>query len=106
MTERSWVAAKAVNIVQNLRSSGFRADGGLRQVLCLAEEVGEFVGAFRRWKGLARRTGPVGDVHAELADVVITAYVAAEEMGFDLDAAIGEKLDKIYTRGWRETMPS
>lgn len=93
---------QAADIVQHLRANGFEDDGGMRQALCLAEEVGEFIGAYRRWKGLARRAGTFEDVEDELADVVITAYVGAEEIGIDLDAAISAKLDKIFTRGWRE----
>ncbi len=40
-------------------------------------------------------------MHAELADVVITAYVAAHELDFDPDAAITAKLDVVFTRGRR-----
>src|SRR5215470_18809697 len=72
-----------------------------QQVLCLAEEVGEFVGAYRRAAGLARRPGPWSDVAAELADVVITAHVAAVYLGIDLDTAIGDKLAVVVSRGWR-----
>lgn len=73
-----------------------------RQVLNLAEETGEFVGAYRRWVGLARRTGTWEDVTAELADVVITAYITAHVLGIDLDAAWHAKAQTILTRGWRE----
>jgi NTP pyrophosphatase (non-canonical NTP hydrolase) len=48
-----------------------------QQVLALAEETGEFTAAYRRWAGLARRTGTRHDMTAELADVTITAYVTA-----------------------------
>ncbi|MCP2340193.1 hypothetical protein [Actinomadura rupiterrae] len=48
-----------------------------RQILALAEEAGEFVAAYRRWTGRARRTGPFTDVIDELADVLITAYVTS-----------------------------
>lgn len=72
-----------------------------RQVLAVAEEAGEFVGAYRRAAGLARRPGTWDDVHAELADVVITAYVTAVALGIDLDAAIAAKLAVIFARGWR-----
>ncbi len=73
-----------------------------QQVLCLAEETGEFVGAYRRWAGLARRTGPWGDVQAELADVLISAYTTANALGIDLDAAWRAKAHIILTRGWRQ----
>jgi NTP pyrophosphatase (non-canonical NTP hydrolase) len=77
-----------------------------QQVLCLAEETGEFVGAYRRWAGLARRTGTWHDVQAELADVVIGAYTAARALGIDLDAAVHAKARVILTRGWREPPPA
>jgi NTP pyrophosphatase (non-canonical NTP hydrolase) len=76
-----------------------------RQALALAEEAGEFTGAFRRWAGLARRTGTWADMVAELADVVITAYVTADVLGIDLAAAITAKADVILTRGWRDPRP-
>lgn len=79
-----------------------RQDMQIAQVLCVAEEAGEFVGAYRRWVGMARRNGPIEDVQAELADVVISAYCAAEALEFDLDSAIAEKLGVVMTRGWKE----
>jgi NTP pyrophosphatase (non-canonical NTP hydrolase) len=103
MSERSWLAGRADELVTHLRENGFDRGGGvIRQVLNLAEEVGEFVGAYRRWTGQARRSGTEAEVHAELADVVITAYVTAAEMDLDLDAAIRAKLEVVFTRGWRE----
>ncbi len=73
-----------------------------QQVLCLSEETGEFVGAYRRWAGLARRRGPWDDVQAELADVVISAYTTADALGIDLDAAWRAKDRIILTRSWRQ----
>lgn len=55
-----------------------------RQVLALAEEAGEFVGAFRRAAGMARRTGRRDDVAAELADVAITTHVTAHVLGIEV----------------------
>ncbi len=78
----------------------------VQQVLAVAEEAGEFTAAYRRWAGLARRTGPWHDVEAELADVVITAYVTAAVLGIDLDAAARAKTDVVFTRGWREPPPA
>lgn len=75
--------ATAAVISERLRAHGFPAEGA---VLCLAEEAGEFVGAYRRWSGQARRPGSVEDVRAELADVVLAAYVTAHEMGITLAA--------------------
>jgi NTP pyrophosphatase (non-canonical NTP hydrolase) len=73
-----------------------------RQVFALAEETGEFVGAYRRWAGMARRTGSWDDVEAELADVVITAYVTAHCLEIDIDQACERKLRTVFGRGWRD----
>lgn len=97
----SYLSQRAVEITAKLHAAGFEPSVQ-RQVLGLAEEVGGFVGAYRRWSGQARRSGTKKDMHLELADVVITAYVAAVEMGFDLDAAINDKLAIVFSRGWRE----
>jgi NTP pyrophosphatase (non-canonical NTP hydrolase) len=92
----------AATVIKHLREH-FPAEGEMdRQVLALAEEAGEFTGAYRRWSGQARRTGTFGDMAAELADVVITAYVTAETLGIDLDEAWRRKAQAIMTRGWRE----
>jgi hypothetical protein len=82
-------------IVTQLRNNGFDPLG----VLCVAEEAGEVVGAYRRYAGLARRPGTLAELGAELADVVITSYVSAHAMLFDLDAAIG---DTVLVGGNRE----
>lgn len=74
----------------------------IQQVLCLAEEVGEFVAAFRRAVGMARRGGPWEHVEEELADVVIAAYVAGAVLGIDLDAAVAVKAQMVMARGLRE----
>jgi NTP pyrophosphatase (non-canonical NTP hydrolase) len=78
----------------------------VQQVLALAEEAGEFTAAYRRWAGMARRTGTWDEVEAELADVVITAYVTATVLGIDLDAAARAKTAVIFTRGWRQPRPA
>ncbi|HEX5120465.1 MAG TPA: hypothetical protein VFW65_35235 [Pseudonocardiaceae bacterium] len=76
----------AARIVHHLRANGFTAQNAApRQVLNLIEEAGEFIGAYRRCAGLARRRGNLQDVHAELADVLITAYVTAAELGLTID---------------------
>lgn len=159
----------AAEITTHLREHFPDGDEQSRQVHALAEEAGEFVGAHRRWAGMARRQGSWADVRAELADVAITAYVTAhvlnvadvledfrEPLGemtprdearqvravfrtvadlvdafdrlvpspslyasrlaavvnvaymtarmldFDLDAAIREKAETIFARGWRD----
>lgn len=72
------------------------------QIMALAEETGEFVGAMRRWRGMARRRGTEDEAKAELADVIISAYGMAEVMGWDADEIVKTKLDKIMNRGWKE----
>ncbi|WP_432992718.1 MazG nucleotide pyrophosphohydrolase domain-containing protein [Dactylosporangium sp. CA-233914] len=92
----------AADIAEQLTAAGFAEAPHLRQTLALAEEAGEFVGAVRRHYGLARRSGSFADVEAELADVVITAFVTAHTMGIDLERAVAAKLGVVYSRGWRE----
>lgn len=77
-------------------------DQRLQQTLCLSEEAGEAVGAIRRYLGMARRTGSFDDVRAEVADTVITAYVVAAALEFDLDQAINDKAAIVLSRGWRQ----
>ena len=72
------------------------------QALCVAEEAGELVGAYRRWAGKARRTGTRRDLEDEVADVLIVTACFAERAGIDLNAALAAKLTVIYSRGWRE----
>jgi NTP pyrophosphatase (non-canonical NTP hydrolase) len=72
------------------------------QALCVAEEAGELVGAYRRWAGKARRTGTRRDLEDEVADVLIVTACFAERAGIDLNEAIARKLAVIYSRGWRD----
>ncbi|APA96608.1 MazG nucleotide pyrophosphohydrolase domain-containing protein [Nocardia seriolae] len=89
-----------------LREAGFPDEGAAnRSVLAVAEETGEFVGAYRRWSGQARRTGTFEEMRAELADVVIVAWLAAAELGIDLDAAVVDKVAAMVERGWRDPIP-
>jgi NTP pyrophosphatase (non-canonical NTP hydrolase) len=96
----------AGRIADRLREHFTPATLPVQQVLALAEEAGEFTAAYRRWAGLARRTGTWHDVCAELADVVITAYITADVLGIDLDAAARAKTEVVFTRGWREPPPA
>lgn len=91
--------------IRKLNEKGWTGDIRPMQLLCMAEECGEFVGAARRYLGLARRSGPLSDVAEELSDVVIVAYVNAELLGIDLDAEIQKKQAKITARPWREACP-
>ena len=98
--------AVAASLAGRLREHFDPATLPVQQVLALAEEAGEFTAAYRRWAGLARRPGPWQDVEAELADVVITAYVTAAVPGIDLDTAARAKTEVVFTRGWREPPPA
>lgn len=73
-----------------------------RQALNVAEEAGEFVGAFRRWMGLARRSGTHVEMSEELADVVISSMFMARVADIDLPRAMRDKLIEIQRRGYRE----
>lgn len=100
----SYNAFLAKEIVKNI-DEHFPSDPlvrDMRQALCLAEEAGEAAGAVRRYLGQARRTGTFEDAMAELADVIITTYVMAHQLGGDLDEAIDQKAAKIFTRGWKD----
>ncbi|GAA1026686.1 hypothetical protein GCM10009557_05300 [Virgisporangium ochraceum] len=69
------------------------------QILCLAEEVGEAIQAYRRATGRARQPATWESVAEELADIVIVTRVTAELAGIDLDTAIKRKLAAIEARG-------
>lgn len=73
-----------------------------RQVMCFAEEAGEFVGAWRRYYGWARRGGTLGEVSVEWADTIIAAFIAADVIGIDPIKSLEAALEKIYTRGWKD----
>src|SRR5687768_6492346 len=95
----------AADISKALSENGFPSrtfEGYNRQALGLAEEVGEFVGAYRRWSGQARRTDTFEHVSEELADMIITAFVTAEELGIDIADELDKKLKVIFSRGWRD----
>lgn len=98
------LAWEASSIVEGINDSGHFPveESRPRQVIALAEEVGEFVGAARRFMGMARRNGSFEEMQKELADVVITAYVTAQVFDVDLDMAIHQKLNEIFSRGWKD----
>jgi NTP pyrophosphatase (non-canonical NTP hydrolase) len=102
LTDPAPVSIPVVALAMKLREHfpGFSLE--TLQVTGLAEEAGEFVGAWRRWKGMARRTGTKEEMEEELADVVITAYTAAYVLDSDLNDAIQKKLEKVFTRGWKD----
>lgn len=84
----------------------FGSDGSdlkAQQVICVAEECGEFVGAARRYLGMARRGGLIDDLALELADVIIVALVTAEVFNIDIEYWVDQKIEKIMMRGYKET---
>ena len=87
------------HIAAKLKENGFTDTD--TQVLMLAEETGEFVGAYRRYTNRARRKGTLEAVHEELADIIIGALCVAEFMEVDINAVIQDKLVRILNRGWR-----
>lgn len=72
------------------------------QAICVAEEAGELLGAYRRWSGKARRKGSFEDVQQEIADVLIVTAVFAVRLGIDIDRVVEDKVKVIFSRGWSE----
>jgi NTP pyrophosphatase (non-canonical NTP hydrolase) len=62
------------------------------QLIQLGAETGEALDAYGRFAGFKRRGGTLAEVGAELADVIITAYITAALLGADLDAALARAL--------------
>lgn len=93
-------------IIHEIRKSGMYDNDqiaeGNRQALCLAEEAGEVIGAYRRYTGQARRVGPKQDLENELADLILVAFGLAYLVGADPDVFIERKLKTILTRHWNE----
>jgi hypothetical protein len=103
----------------------------MQQVMNVVTEAGELVDAYRRYAGLARRTGPWANVEAELADVIepypgctesddvkrnylacdLGGLIAVTErtaavLGIDVDAAWRAKSAVILNRGWKDSCPT
>jgi NTP pyrophosphatase (non-canonical NTP hydrolase) len=70
------------------------------QAMCVVEEAGEFIAAYRRFRGFARRDGDIKDVQEELADVVIAALMMFAVMDVDSQLYVKAKLWKVITRGY------
>ena len=71
------------------------------RILKLTEEAGEAAGAWIGVLGQNPRKGVTHsreDVAAELADVVFTALVAIESLGFDARAVVSECAGKVQRR--------
>lgn len=72
------------------------------QVLCIAEEFGEFIKDYRTARGFSRKhrfSVSVEDLREELADLAITAMVMARLLGGSAAEDIQAKLAKIEDRG-------
>lgn len=98
MYENPELEAVSLVILQNILKSNIEFSSN-SQVLCIAEEAGEVVKAWARYSGQARRAGTFDAVCEELADLVITCYVAAEHFKIDLASQIDYKLNKVTARG-------
>jgi len=88
-------------IVYNVQTR-FGTSQQYAQVMCVAEEAGEFVKYARRYLGLARTQRDETtfvDMSAELADIVISAITAARVFNVDLQREIDLKLGVIEDRG-------
>lgn len=62
----------------------------------------DVAGPLRRYLGIARRSGTIEPVVHALGLVMLTVRQLATNHGVDLDAAITEKAQVVYARGWRE----
>lgn len=87
-------------ILEHLKENGQGTEQG--QVYGIAEEAGEFVGAMRRWRGMARRPGTEEEAKEELADVIISSYIMAEILGWSVEEIVRHKLDIVFSRGWKD----
>lgn len=72
-----------------------------RQMFVLGEEAGECLGAYRRLKHGARRSGTQEEWFMEIADVLITLHVLCARLGVDPELLMHDKLDIIEARGGR-----
>jgi len=64
--------------------------------------AGQAMKAGRRWLGIARRHGTKEALASELAKTVIAVDRAARHTGINLDVAMRNALDVIFSRGWKE----
>jgi NTP pyrophosphatase (non-canonical NTP hydrolase) len=65
-------------------------------------EAGKAMKAGRRFLGIARRTGTKEELASALARVVISVQFVAQFQGINLEQAIADKLNVIFSRGWKE----
>lgn len=93
-------------LIHELRKSGAYDNDpvmeGNRHALCLAEEAGEVIGAYRRYSGQARRSGTKEELEDELADLILDAFGLAYLVDADPGVFIERKLKVILERSWNE----
>jgi len=70
------------------------------QAMCVVEEAGEFIAAYRRARGFARRAGDRKEVTAELADVIISALLMFAVLDEDAQCHVKAKLFNVVSRGY------
>lgn len=70
----------------------------LAQGVKLSEEVGELSEQILKEQGFQRKEKTAGSVGEEVADVIFAAALIAEDFGVDLESALREKLEKLYSR--------
>lgn len=69
---------------------GIDVGDGKTQTLKMMSEVGEFADALAK--------GNRDDMVEELGDVLVTVIVTAQQLGFDIEYALGVAYDKISKR--------
>ena len=75
---------------------------GPRDIIAVAEEAGEFAGAYNKSSGASRNLISQEDFEDEWADVVITTLLTGYRFfGESAQAIIARKMGVILTRGWR-----
>lgn len=97
-------------LVHELRKAGVYEEDSTseanRQIMALAAEAGEVIGAYLRYTGQARRSGSKEELEDELTDLILTAFATAYINGLNPDDFLERKLRVIFERGWKEQCPS
>lgn len=70
------------------------------QAMKVAEEAGEFIGAYNRYKGFCRRKAELKEVQKELADVIIASFIMFAVLDADAQMYVKAKLFDVITRGY------
>ncbi|MBY8874718.1 MazG-like family protein [Micromonospora sp. PLK6-60] len=100
MDESIWAAARAARTWLDA-ANGTGPTELTARILKLTEEAGEAAGAWIGVLGQNPRKGVThtrAEVAAELADVVLTALVAIESLGFDSRTTVSDCAAKVQRR--------